>query len=363
MRGITQLVNFGKNIQKLNRNVQGHPIRYFSSSDSFIQTVINQVKRDLEKDKNLKEAIQELENKAHISEKYTKFTNYLSKTRDFGRGCITKIAETKDNSKIIQFCLQSAKSAAVGIDKVASMLHDEKKHARVLKERWKAKSKERTEAKEATVAAEVEAEVSTENALVLAKESAWDRFGSKLRDMPFLRSVFDNPYIGSILSKSTLSTAIQDMKRLDPSFNIPELVEMVEHVIAPHVVDCYLQGDHESLKIHCGECAFNVLNTSIKERNIQKLSLDPSVLILKDVELKGGMSVQEGDPWFIFNFTTQQINCLRDHKGNVCAGQIDDIREVVYSMAISRHPNINVETLEYPYMIHEIAIISNRPSW
>lgn len=216
--------------------------------------------------------------------------------------------------------------------------------------------------KETSIAIE-DPDVNTENALVLAKESAWDRFGSKLRDMPFLTNFFENPLFKGIFARSSLSTAIQDMKRLDPSFNLPELVEMVEHVIAPHVVECYLKGDHASLKIHCGECAFNVLNASIKERNIQKLSLDPSILVLKDVELKGGMTVKESDPWFIFNFTTQQINCLRDHKGKICAGQIDDIREVVYSMAISRHPDISYDNLEYPYMIHEIAIISNRPSW
>lgn len=77
--------------------------------------------------------------------------------------------------------------------------------------------------------------------------------------------------------------------------------------------------------------------------------------------------MKEGDPWLIFNFTTQQINCLRDTKGKVCAGnchsvnnvlgQIDDIREVVYSIAISRHPN-PLETLEYPYLVLNTIILS-----
>lgn len=32
-------------------------------------------------------------------------------------------------------------------------------------------------------------------------------------------------------------------------------------------------------------------------------------------------------------------------------GEIDDIREVVYSMALSRHPNLALDNLEYPYIV------------
>ena len=43
-------------------------------------------------------------------------------------------------------------------------------------------------------------------------------------------------------------------------------------------------------------------------------------------------------PTFIFRFETQQINCLYDKAGEVAEGAIDDIRNVYYAVAITRHP-------------------------
>ncbi|XP_953823.1 mitochondrial inner membrane subunit, putative [Theileria annulata] len=335
----------------------------FFSSDSFMQTVLKQVKKDLEKDKSLQEAMEKLESESQISEKISRISEYFEKTRDFSKDCINKISETK-NSKIVRNCLDSAKSIAVGFDRVSSYLYDEKGHAKRIRTKMKLNKRKPESSKPENESVVTEPNDSgndtPDNSLVLAKESVWDRFGSKIRDMPFLYEFFENPIISKLFGDTSLASALREMKRLDPSFNLPDLVELVEHVIAPHVVESYLKGDGEALKLHCGEVAFNILNTSIKERNLQKLVLDPSILILKNVELKGGMKVKEGDPWLIFNFTTQQINCLRDTKGKVCAGncdviyyvlgQIDDIREVVYSIAISRHPN-PFENLEYPYMV------------
>lgn len=49
------------------------------------------------------------------------------------------------------------------------------------------------------------------------------------------------------------------MKKVDPSFSLPELLELVEHVVAPHIVHCYLDGNAEALKVVC-RMAFIVTN-------------------------------------------------------------------------------------------------------
>lgn len=74
-------------------------------------------------------------------------------------------------------------------------------------------------------------------------------------------------------------------------------------------------------------------------------------------------------PWFIFTFTAQQINCMRDKDGKVVVGMtttllisfsalllillgaIDDIREVVYSVALTKHPDPEQPGLEYPWQV------------
>ncbi|PHJ25956.1 mitochondrial import inner membrane translocase tim44, partial [Cystoisospora suis] len=123
---------------------------------------------------------------------------------------------------------------------------------------------------------------------------------------------------------------------------------------------------------HCGEGAFAALRASILERKVQKVCLDSEILHLGHVELvgarrssslgggAGGSPLSEDAPWFIYTFTCQQINCLRSEIDNrVVEGRIDDIRRVVYSIAISKHPRPETEGLLYPWMIREIAIVGS----
>ncbi|KAK2196874.1 bifunctional Tim44-like domain/Tim44-like/NTF2-like domain superfamily [Babesia duncani] len=336
-----------------------------SFSSSFMQSVIDQVKRDLEKNESLREAINELETEAKISQKVSKFNEYLAKSKDAYNTCAEKIANYKSKSPTLELGASCVKTVAHGLTKVADLFHDEQHVSKNLRAKWRERI-ESTRKNEAATSTTTESDASgqsMETSLVLAKESAWERFGSRLLDMPILANFFENPVFGQLFGESSIASAIREMKCIDRNFSLPELLELVEHVVAPHIVSCYLEGNAEALKIHCGDCAFNVLNASIRERALQKVTLDPSILILKDVELKGGLTQQECGPWFIFNFTTQQINCLRNLKGQVFAGDVDDIREVTYSMALSKHPNIETPELEYPYMVHEIAIIGNRPCW
>ncbi|CAG9476944.1 unnamed protein product [Plasmodium vivax] len=199
--------------------------------------------------------------------------------------------------------------------------------------------------------------------LILAHESAWDKFGSKLKDMPFLNNFFENPILGKLFGETELAAALREMKMQDKNFKLCELMYLFEFVISKHIVESYLIGDEETLRLHCGQSAFNSLNASINERKKKKVYLDTNVLIYKNHELKGAQRMEESSPWFIFTFHTQQINCLKNANDEIVEGHIDDIREVVYTIALSKHPEPEREGLLYPYLVREFAIIGNTPSW
>jgi len=150
---------------------------------------------------------------------------------------------------------------------------------------------------------------------------------------------------------------------VDPTFKLSELVECVQHVVAPHLLQNFLEGNEETLRIHCGDVAFASAAQSIKDRKTYNLVLDPTILHLRGVELQGATRVEDGPPWFIFTFMVQQINCLRDKTNAVVSGAVDDIRDVVYSVALTRHPDLECEGLEYPWIVKELAIVGNAPSW
>jgi import inner membrane translocase subunit TIM44 len=204
-----------------------------------------------------------------------------------------------------------------------------------------------------------------EDALVVSKEktSSWDRFGANLRDMPFLSNMFENPLFDRLFGESEIAASIREMKDLEPTFFLEDFAEEIEFAVAPHIVQSYLDGDQETLELHCGEAAFAAVNASIKARKTQQMSLDTSLLCPpREIELKGAQRMDKGPPCFIWTFNTQQVNCLRDKSGEIIEGAVDDIRTVYYAMAVTRHPDLE-KTLEYPWQVSELAIIGNQPCW
>jgi len=256
-----------------------------------------------------------------------------------------------------------------------SYLGDEHKKAEKLKQ-WKAARQaaappedsedQAGEATQSADSAHAQTAQSAEanDALVVAKDnrSSWDRFGAGLRDMPFLSSVFENPLFDRLFGESEIAASIREMKQLDYGFHLEEFAEDIEYYVAPHIIKTYLEGDQQALEMHCGEAAFAAVNASIKARKQQKLNLDTSILAgPKEVELKGAKLMDKGPPCFIWTFNMQQVNCLRDHQGEIIEGAVDDIRTVCYAMAVTRHPNLDKPELEYPWQISELAILWNQP--
>jgi len=204
------------------------------------------------------------------------------------------------------------------------------------------------------------------SAVVLSKTqdgSSWDRFGAGIKDMPFLSNVFDNPLFDRMFGESEIAASIREMKDIDRDFMLEDFAEEIEYVVAPHIVQTYLDGDQDALELHCGEAAFAAVNASIKARITNKMTLDTNILAgPKEVELKGAQRMDKGPPCFIWTFNTQQVNCLRDSEGEIIEGAVDDIRTVYYAMAITMHPELE-KTLEYPWQVSELAIVGNQPCW
>jgi len=210
---------------------------------------------------------------------------------------------------------------------------------------------------------EPEPSPSASSAVVLSKDrsSSWDRFG--MGEMPFLNTVFENPLFEKVFGESEIAASIREMKDMDPQFRLDEFAEDIEHMVAPHIIRSFLEGDKRALELHCGEATFNAVNQSLKSREKQKVTLDASILAGPlDIELKGAKLMETGPPLFIWSFYCQQINCLMDKDGEVIEGAVDDIRNVFYAMLVTRHPDLDNLELAYPWQIVELAILGNQPT-
>eukprot|EP00744_Colponema_vietnamica_P012282 GILI01017253.1.p1 GENE.GILI01017253.1~~GILI01017253.1.p1 ORF type:complete len:344 (-),score=86.46 GILI01017253.1:226-1257(-) len=217
--------------------------------------------------------------------------------------------------------------------------------------------------------------------LVNKKETAWERVGSKLRDMPLLNSLFgikdaevvqrareewettQNPWLlrlrdlsDRVFGESEMAMALREMKENDPSFNLNNFLREVEFKIAPMAVRAFLEADLPLLQKICGEGAYAVFAANVKDRQSQGLWMDPNILDFGELELKVAKVQDKGAPLFVFTFATQQINCLRDSKGEIVDGKIDDIRKVHYALALTRHSSPAIE-VGHVWEVSEMGII------
>lgn len=390
--------------------------------NSFIKQVMEQVKRDMEKDEKMKkdwdkvqqtservsqrgakggEKLEELGEKLQsLSSKTSELlSSWKDKAASASGSASSRLDKVTEDSEALKKAREFARSAGSASSSVLgkgkdtfgsvmdasrdafSWVGDEHKKAEKTKQ-WKAtrdtmaaaeaERKAAAEKAAADKAAGVnvdEQEQATaapepDSALVVSKahSSSWERFGGGLRDMPFLSSVFENPLFDRLFGESEIAASIREMKDIDYSFRLEEFQEDMEYVVAPHIISAYLEGDSEGLQKHCGDAAFAAVNAGIKERQRQKMTLDTTILSgPREIELKGAKLMEQGAPCFIWTFNMQQVNCLRDHEGEIIEGAVDDIRTVCYAMAVTRHPELDKLDLEYPWQVSELAILWNQP--
>lgn len=388
---------------------------------SFIKQVMEQVKRDMEQDERLKKDWQKVQQSSErlrkpIAQSEEKIQNlgeqlksmsartseilsdWRRKVDSTTSSASSRMSETTENNEALKkardFMRSGMESGAAGsktvlnrgkdifggimdtTSKAFSYMGDESQKADKMKA-WKA-ARESAAAQAAGEEQTAEAgeqaqdkangtpapEQEADNALVVSKasSSSWDRFGAGLRDMPFLSSVFDNPLFERLFGESEIAASIREMKQIDPTFRLEDFAEDIEYIVVPHIIRTYLEGDSKALETHCGEAAFQAVNASIKARKQQKLSLDTAILAgPKELELKGAKLMEQGAPCFIWTFTMQQVNCLRNSAGEIIEGAVDDIRTVCYAMVITRHPELEKSELEYPWQVSELAILWNQP--
>jgi len=394
-------------------------------SNSFIKTVMDQVKKEVENDPKMKKDWEKVQQTSkRMAEKGTTMEERVSDLGESLKSMTSKTTEafssfkdkasssmgvasssmsqaTEQNESLKKAAETFKKAAEVGSEgsskvlgkgktaftnvmdyssKVFDFIGDADKKGVKTKE-WKKNqdaaasaadfAKARAEAQKAEAEAKGESTeeikaAPTETAVVVseARSSSWERFGGRLGDMPFLSSVFENPLFDRFFGESEIAASIKEMKEMDYTFHLEEFTEDMEYIVAPHIIGSFLEGNSEELQKHCGEAAFASVNASIKAREQQKLMLDPSILAgPKELSLISAKLNDKGPPSFIWTFTMQQVNCLTDDKGEIIEGAVDDIRNVCYAMAINRHPDIDKPEvgLEYPWQVSELAILWNQP--
>lgn len=145
--------------------------------------------------------------------------------------------------------------------------------------------------------------------------------------------------MGNLFSKTELSETLTEICKIDPSFTQRQFLRDCETDIIPNILEAILRGNLEVLKDWCFESTYNVISTPIRQAITAGLYLDSKILDIENVDLVMGKVMEQG-PVLIVTFQSQQIMCVRDRATKkVVEGDPEKIMRVHHVWVLCRDPN------------------------
>jgi import inner membrane translocase subunit TIM44 len=127
---------------------------------------------------------------------------------------------------------------------------------------------------------------------------------------------------GSIFEESDQAQAIRAFQGIDPTFNMDKFMIDARTYIVPELMEAYLKGDVDTLKLWCSEATYNVLTAVIQAQMQQGLISDCKIQDLRDIELVAAKILENDVPVLVLSFRTQEIIVFRNAKsGEIVYGK------------------------------------------
>lgn len=152
------------------------------------------------------------------------------------------------------------------------------------------------------------------------------------------RSISDR--VAGFFAENETAMVIKKFREMDPGFQMePFLREMREYIL-PEVLDAYVKGDTETLRLWLSAAQFQVYDALSKQYTTAGLKSDGRILDIRHVEILSARILDPGDvPVFIVTCRTQEVHVYRNIKTNdLAAGMEDKVQLVTYAIGVTRVP-------------------------
>jgi import inner membrane translocase subunit TIM44 len=152
------------------------------------------------------------------------------------------------------------------------------------------------------------------------------------------RSISDR--ITGFFAENETAMVIKKFREMDPNFQLePFLTEMREYIL-PEVLDAYVKGDIEVLKLWLSAAQYSVYAALMKQYTTAGLKSDGKIVDIRNVDILNARLLDPGDvPVFIVTCRTQEVHTYRNAKtGKLAAGMDDKVQQVTYAIGVTRIP-------------------------
>ena len=152
------------------------------------------------------------------------------------------------------------------------------------------------------------------------------------------RSITDR--VAGFFAENETAMVIKKFREMDPAFQVePFLREMREYIL-PEVLDAYVKGDTETLKLWLSAAQFQVYSALSHQYKTAGLRSDGRILDIRHVDILSARMLEPGEvPVFIITCRTQEVHVYRNAKTNaLAAGMEDKVQLVTYAIGVTRVP-------------------------
>ncbi|KAI0111662.1 Tim44-domain-containing protein [Daldinia grandis] len=196
--------------------------------------------------------------------------------------------------------------------------------------------------------------------ITLHKDAAWKEAWRGFRDQnKFVQGIFsmksvynesENPLIttarsitdrvAGFFAENETAMVIRKFRSMDPNFQIEPFLQELREYILPEVLDAYVKGDTETLKLWLSAAQYSVYEALTKQYLQAGLKSDGRILDIRHVDILKARMLDPGEiPVFIITCRTQEVHVYRNAKTNeLAAGMEDKVQLVTYAIGITRTP-------------------------
>lgn len=153
-----------------------------------------------------------------------------------------------------------------------------------------------------------------------------------------VRSITDR--VAGFFAENETAMVIKKLRQMDPAFQLEPFLNDLREYILPEVLDAYVKGDVETLKLWLSEAQFSVYEALTKQYLQMGMKSDGKIVDIRGVDILKARLLEPGDiPVFIITCRTQEVHVYRNAKsGELAAGMEDRVQLVTYAIGITRTP-------------------------
>ncbi|KAF2461087.1 hypothetical protein BDY21DRAFT_258998, partial [Lineolata rhizophorae] len=152
------------------------------------------------------------------------------------------------------------------------------------------------------------------------------------------RSISDR--VAGFFAENETAMVIKKFREMDPNFQLEPFLQEMREYILPEVLDAYVKGDVEVLKLWLSAAQYQVYSALMQQYTTAGLKSDGRILDIRNVDILQARMLDPGEiPVFIMTCRTQEVHVYRNAKTNeLAAGMDDKVQQVTYVIGVTRVP-------------------------